>query len=159
MPDPLFPGKLGLYASMVHYGLTNNRAFAREHYDFFCRFRDYVGGIEGKRILEVGCGKSYWLTLLMHSLGAQASGIDTENVEPGFSASRFWHILRANGPERALRTLIWSVVFARPYYKALEKVSGVKLNFDGVDVRGYEPHFGIVAADPEPRKTSKRSLS
>jgi demethylmenaquinone methyltransferase/2-methoxy-6-polyprenyl-1,4-benzoquinol methylase len=31
------------------------------------------------------------------------------------------------------------VVFARPYYRALERESGVKLNFDGVDVK-RTPH-------------------
>lgn len=139
MPDPLIPGRLGLYLSMLHYGLRSNAEFAREHCEFFHRFVAYVGDIEGKRILEVGCGKSFWLTLLLHNHGALATGVDTENVEPGFGLARFREIWRHNGPERALRTLVWSVVFARPYYRALARAIGRPLRFDGIDVRRTAP--------------------
>lgn len=139
MPDPLLPGRPGLYLSMLHYGLTSNRQFAREHWAFFEAMRAYLGELEGKRVLEVGCGKAYWLTLLLHSCGAVATGIDTENVEPGFGPRRFWQIWRHNGPERALRTLVWSLVFARPYYRALAAAAGVPLEFEGVDVRRTPP--------------------
>ena len=83
MPDPILPGRAGLYLSMVHYGLRHNRDFAHEHVAFFSTLRDYMGELEGLRVLDVGCGKSYWLTLLAASAGAVASGIDTEAVKAG----------------------------------------------------------------------------
>ena len=139
MPDPIVPGRIGLYLSMLHYGLTSNTEFAQEHCEFFRRFVANVGDIEGKRVLEVGCGKSFWLTLLLHSHGARATGIDTQNVEPGFGFARFREIWRHNGAERALRTAVWSLIFARPYYRALARTIGRPLRFDGIDVQRTAP--------------------
>lgn len=131
--------RLKLYASMVRYGFAHNRDFAREHYAFFERMRGelrpLVGELEGLRVLDVGCGKMMWLTLLLHSAGARVTGIDTEWVEPGFSPGKYWGILRANGWERALRTLVWDVLYARPYYAELARTCPLKLRFDGIDAR------------------------
>lgn len=138
MPDPLLPGRLGLYLSMVHYGLAHNRDFARENYEFFSRMREYVGDLEGRRVLDVGCGKSYWLSLLMHSAGARVTGVDTEVVEPGTSAGKYLRIWRANGFERSLRTFVWETIFARPYYRALAELCDFELHFDGLDLRATD---------------------
>src|ERR1700743_3137299 len=70
MPDPIFPGRIGLYASMLHYGLTGYRDFAREHAQFFQRLTADEGSMSGRRVLDVGCGKSYWLSLLLPADGA-----------------------------------------------------------------------------------------
>lgn len=124
---------------MVRYSSAHRKDFAREHYAFFRRLRDdlrpLVGELEGLRVLDVGCGKSMWLTLLLDGAGARATGIDTEWVEPGGSPRKYWGILRANGPERALRTLIWDLVYARSYYAELARVCPFPLRFDRVDGR------------------------
>ena len=133
MPDPFLPGRPGLYLSMLHYGLTHNRDFAREHYAFFERLAEYSGELRGRRVLDVGCGKSFWLSLLLNSRGADVTGIDTEIVEPGFGFGKYRRIAARNGVERALRTLVWEVVFARPYYKALADVAPFPLRFEGLD--------------------------
>lgn len=135
MPDPVFPGKAGLYLSMMHYGLFHNRDFAREHYTFFQKMTTYLGVIGSRRILDVGCGKSFWLTLLLANHGANVTGIDTEVVQPGFSMDKYLRLLKKNGFERALRTFIWEQVFAKPYYKELEKLNKTPLNFDIVDLK------------------------
>ncbi len=135
MPDPLLPGKAGLYVSMMHYGLTHNRDFAHEHYAFFKAMLDYLGPIDQLRALDVGCGKSFWLTLLLRSAGALVTGIDTEVVEPGLRLEKYRRIKEANGLERALRTFIWEIIFARPYYRELAAVLPFRLNFDNIDVR------------------------
>jgi len=83
MPDPILPGRFGLYASMLHYGLTGYRDFAREHAGFFARMRTDEGPFAGRRVLDVGCGKSYWLSLLLAADGAQVVGVDTELVDAG----------------------------------------------------------------------------
>ncbi len=135
MPDPVLPGKLGLYLSMMHYGLTHNRDFALEHYEFFNSLIDYVGSIQGKRILDVGCGKSYWLSLLLHSAGANVTGIDTEVTQSGISFGKYKKMLQTNGFERVARTLVWELVFARPYYKELDKLAPFDLRFDGLELK------------------------
>ena len=70
MPDPILPGKVGLYLSMMHYGLFHNKDFAREHHAFYEKMITYLGDIDQLRILDVGCGKSFWLTLMLASNGA-----------------------------------------------------------------------------------------
>jgi SAM-dependent methyltransferase len=138
MPDPLFPGRLGLYLSMLHYGLACSGEFAREHYAFFAALREYLGELRGMRVLDLGCGKSCWLTLLLASAGARACGIDVELTSPGFAPSKYWGIARRNGVERALRTLAWDALFARPYYRELARVAPFALDFDRVAVRAYD---------------------
>lgn len=132
--------RLRLYFSMVRYGNAHNRDFAHEHYTFFetmqTRLKRYgLADLRGLRVLDVGCGKAYWLTLLLHSFGAQATGIDTEFVEPGYSPGKYFSILRSNGPERALRTLVWDLFYARPYYRELAAVTPFPLRFKDVDAR------------------------
>lgn len=131
--------KLGLYVEMLRYGSAHNEDFAREHWEFFVLLRDevqsYFADLSRLRILDVGCGKSFWLTLLLHSAGARVTGVDTEVVARGPSPTKYWALLRRNGLERVLRTLVWEVVFARPYYRALSGQCPFPLRFDGVDLR------------------------
>jgi SAM-dependent methyltransferase len=96
---------------------------------------DHVGGVEGKRVLDVGCGKALWLTLLLHTAGARATGIDDEAVTAGRGPGKYLGIARRNGPERAARTLAWDLLYARPYYRSLAEAFGAPLRFEGVDVR------------------------
>lgn len=138
MPDPIFPGRLGLYASMLHYCLTGYRDFAREHAAFFKRLRADEGPLQGKRVLDVGCGKSYWLSLSLAADGAQAIGVDTELVETRLGLAKYAHILRANGAERALRTAAWDILFARGYYRELSRCIGKPLPDKKVELHIYD---------------------
>ncbi|MCB2187213.1 MAG: class I SAM-dependent methyltransferase [Deltaproteobacteria bacterium] len=142
MPEPGKAGlsrKLALYWSMVRYGLAHHLDFAKEHYEFFAamqqRLLPLAGDLRGSRILDLGCGKTFWLTLLLHSWGAQVTGIDTEAVEPGKNLGKYLGLWKTNGPERAARTLVWDFIFAGPYYRELAKYAPFPLNFRNVDVR------------------------
>lgn len=132
MPDPILPGRIGLYLSMLVYGLRNHGDFAEEHARFHHAFREYAGSLTGRRILDLGCGKTFWLTLLLASDGADVLGVDTEVTEPERSLGKYWRLLRGNGVERALRTLIWDVLFASRYYRRLAVEYGDDLRFDRV---------------------------
>lgn len=134
MPDPVFPGRIGLYLSMLAYGWRNYADFAAEHAAFFRQFLAYAGDIRGKRIVDLGCGKTFWLTLLLASEGAEAIGIDTEVTEPARNLRKYLRILRENGIERAGRTAAWDLMFASRYYRALEKAYGGPLRFDTVSL-------------------------
>jgi SAM-dependent methyltransferase len=131
--------RLRLYVSMARYGNAHNQDFAREHYAFFAdmqaRLQQYVGDLRNLRVLDVGCGKAFWLTLLLHSYGAHATGIDTEFVAPGRSLGKCIGILRRNGLERAVRTLVWEMIYAAPYYRELAAACPFPLRFEGIDVR------------------------
>lgn len=131
--------RLRLYLSLVRYSNAHNRDFAREHHAFFTAMlealRRHGKDPRGLRVLDVGCGKSYWLTLLLHSYGAHVTGVDTEHVEAGFRPRKYYAIARRNGLERALKTLIWDLVYARPYYRELERLCTFPLRFEGMDLR------------------------
>lgn len=134
MPDPIFPGRLGLYTSMLVYALRNTRDFAVEHVNFYREFRNWYGDVTGRRILDFGCGKTFWLTLLLASDGADAIGVDTQLAAPERHLSKYWGLLRTNGLERAMRTLAWDFGFAARYYRCLEEAFGQSLHFDRVQV-------------------------
>jgi SAM-dependent methyltransferase len=138
MPDPIFPGRIGLYASMLQYGLTGYRDFAREHAEFFERLRTDEGPLPGRRILDVGCGKSYWLSLLLAAEGADVVGVDTELVVPGRGIAKYRQILRTNGIERAVRTASWDILFSRGYYSELQRRIGKPLPHEKVELHVYD---------------------
>lgn len=131
--------RLKLYLSMVRYANAHNRDFAREHWEFFQELQRWMArqglALPGSRVLDVGCGKSYWLTLLLQAHGANATGIDTEEIEPGRTPGKYWSIARRNGLERAARTLLWDLAYATPYYRELERACGQPLQHLRPDLR------------------------
>ncbi|MEW6264412.1 MAG: class I SAM-dependent methyltransferase [Thermodesulfobacteriota bacterium] len=131
--------RLKLYASMLRFGLTHNQDFALEHYGFFAgmleRLRKLDKDPRGRRVLDVGCGKTFWLSLLLSNFGAEVTGFDVEPVSTGRRLTNFIDIGRRQGLERAVRTAAWALLLARPYYRGLERLAGRKLSFDGLDLR------------------------
>jgi len=132
-------GRLNLYFSMLRYGLSHNTDFARENYDFFIQMYDhlkkYGTDFRDLRVLDVGCGKSYWLTLLMHSYGASVTGIDTEFISMKNNIAKYYDVFKKNGLDRVLRTFVWDSFFSKKYYNRLVEISDFEIDFQGVDVR------------------------
>jgi SAM-dependent methyltransferase len=130
---------LKLYAAMVRFALRHNRDFAREHAEFFRDMERRLGGLgvelPGRRVLDLGCGKSYWLSLLLHNRGARVTGVDTEPPLPGRGLGKYAAIGRRHGWERSARTLAWDLLFNRSYYRALAKEWGNTLSHAGLDLR------------------------
>jgi SAM-dependent methyltransferase len=131
--------KLGLYASIVGYSWRHNKDFASENAIFFSRLGKELArhdvDLAGRRVLDVGCGKSHWLTLLLHSAGAETCGIDTEYARAGRGPAKYLGILRQNGLDRMLRTVVWDWTFGVAYYRELRRQSSFPLRFRGLDVR------------------------
>jgi len=131
--------RVKLFISMLRYGFDHNLDFAQEHYDFFKKMINdlsrYNLDIQSKRVLEIGCGKSYWLTLLSHSYGAKITGIDTEYTTSKSGIAKYINLMQKNGFERTIRTLIWDSIFSRPYYKKLSSLITFPLDFKNIDVR------------------------
>lgn len=131
--------RINMYLSLARYSRAHNRDFAREHYSFFRdmleRLRPYIGDLRGRRVLDPGCGKSLWLTLLLHGYGARVTGIDSEFVSGERRLRKYLDIARINGVDRAVRTLGWDLIYAAPYYRELERLCPFPLRFEGIDVR------------------------
>ncbi len=107
--------------------------FAQHDFDIFCNISRkaelYIGKLENKRILDVGCGQKYPLTLLFHNTQNIVTGIDLSHITSA------WKTLRYEGLERVLKTILRKVFFDRKYYAYLEYISGLKLNNKNVDIR------------------------
>lgn len=146
MPDPILPGRIGLYSSMLTYALRHTPDFALEHAAFYSRFREYFGEVRGRSILDFGCGKTFWLTLLLASDGADAIGVDTEVTEPARTCSKYWHLLSSNGLDRMLRTAAWDFGFAPRYYRTLSRAFGKPLRFDLVKLARID-NYTLPVAD------------
>lgn len=146
IPIGLFK-RLGLFLTMIRYGNAHNLDFAIEHYEFFDHMIKKLNelGLEKKnlRTLEVGCGKAYWLTLLLHNYGMNVTGIDTEFTSSKNQTSKYISIFRDNGLERMLRTFVWDKFYSKPYYQQLASLAPFPLKFNDVDVM----RMGIVDAD------------
>lgn len=132
--------KFHLYLDQVRYATRNTRRFARQHYDFYTSFEtqiaSYIDSLAGKRVLDVGCGKLHWFSLLLHNRGARITGIDTEVVEISRGVlEKYWRMLRHNGVERMLKTCCWDVVYSRAYYDELRKLAPFPIRDDGLDLR------------------------
>ena len=97
----------------------------------------HVGEVKGKRILDVGCGRLYPFTLLLHSLGNAVTGIDRVytrvNTPP---LKRYWKTLRRNGLENFIGNLIYKLLLKdRTYYQTLRNLCDFPLNHLNIDVR------------------------
>lgn len=138
LPIRLFK-RLGLFLSMVRYGNAHNRDFAIEHYEFFDNMINKLNSLgfqtKNLRVLEVGCGKAYWLTLLLHNYGMNVTGIDTEFISSNKRLSKYLSILNDNGLERMLRTFVWDKFYAKSYYQQLASQAPFPLSFNDIDVR------------------------
>jgi SAM-dependent methyltransferase len=126
------------WSLLKHY--RHNRDFAIRHYRIFqdvvAAFRRYgQNPLEGSRMLEIGCGQRFPLTLLFASTGGRAVGIDLDYVEARPSLRTLISAWRRNGPERAVKTLLRATLFDRSYYRALATELGRPLRFDSLELQ------------------------
>lgn len=114
---------------------------AKRHHQEFQEMLDtltpHTGEVRGKRILDIGCGRLYPFTLLLHNLGNTVTGIDI--VYTGINASmlkRHWGILRRNGFESFMGSLLYGILGKdNTYRQALKDSCDFSLTTQGVDVR------------------------
>jgi SAM-dependent methyltransferase len=97
----------------------------------------HLGTMNGRTVLDVGCGPRYQLALLFQSFGSKGVGIDLDLVGPTLVfPTKYGQLWCHDGLQRALQVLVRDVLGRdRAYYRALEKAAGVPLRFDQVDVR------------------------
>lgn len=132
--------RLYTYSQLVKY-FRKNADFARHDYhnvfmsakDIFEKYLDRP--VEGSRILDVGCGQRFIVTLLLHSLGARVTGIDTDVVHPQLNLGVMSRIIRENGFERFAKTVGRRCLYDNEYYRIVRQEAGFPLKFDDLDIR------------------------
>jgi len=115
------------------------RRQARHDCEIFRRFVKTVEAagrrVKGARILDIGCGYRYPITLLLHNSGAQVTGIDVEFVARRLSLVELGKHLVRRGPKAFARRLVRELVHKEVYFRALERAFGRPLLFDGLELR------------------------
>ena len=135
-------GEIATRLAYYKWMLSEDMALRAEHeWQWFCTLRgkceDHLGNLNGKCVLEVGCGQRPWLTLLFCGIGCHVTGIDSANML--FHAALIpWmrRVYAEEGVNRLLRTLFRKLLGKdRRYYRELERVAGFPLPRNEVNVR------------------------
>lgn len=127
------------YAQLLKYFRRDAEVAEHDYRNVFVNAKEVFEqnaerSIEGARILEVGCGHRYAVTLLFHSLGADVTGIDTDVVSPRLTPAVMLKVIKQNGLERLVKTIGRRLLFDRGYYRVISREAGVPLKFD-MDLR------------------------
>jgi SAM-dependent methyltransferase len=132
--------KLATYANLLSYFRRNHDLAARDAAKVFhnalTTLKHYFPERwRSARVVEIGSGQHATITLLFHSLGIKATGIDMDYVRFGFAPLKYFNIIKANGFERALKTFVRNVFFDPGYYQTVEEHFGLPLKTKTVDLR------------------------
>ena len=133
--------RLKSYRDIYRYHRQRSRVFAEHDYRQVylatrARLEEALGRpVEGLRMLDVGCGQRFPASLLFAAAGNRVTGIDTDLVvrRPGIGA--FMRVWRANGFERAAKTLARQLLFDPTYHGRLAELCEVPLSGHGLDLR------------------------
>lgn len=132
---------------LVSYHKNYGRRFA-EHdcKNVFEKFRKDIISfglktLEGKRILDLGCGQRFPFSLQCASEGAAVTALDLDYVLPDFLLVAFYRTTKHNGLKRACKSFVRRLLFDSRYYKYLEKAAAKPL-------RDYEANINFVTSDP-----------
>lgn len=94
----------------------------------------YMGKLKGKVILDVGCGRRYPYTLLLHSLENTVVGLDTSYIGHEDSLMKeYWKELTQNGTASFIRALLFDYLGQKnKYYESLQRVCDFPMNYRGL---------------------------
>jgi SAM-dependent methyltransferase len=98
-------------------------------------------GIDGKDVLDLGCGQRFPFALLCVAHGARATALDVDYVKPDPLPVAFVRTAMHGGAKRALKSAVRRVLWDSDYFRALERYAGVPLLPHRGDIR-------FVVADP-----------
>jgi SAM-dependent methyltransferase len=100
------------------------------------------GKLEGKRVLDLGCGQRYALALQCAASGALVTALDIDYIKPDFLPLAFYRTVRHNGFKRAVKSALRQLIFDKGYYKALEATAGEPL-------RSFQSRINFVVGDAQ----------
>ncbi|RJO61506.1 SAM-dependent methyltransferase [candidate division WS5 bacterium] len=96
----------------------------------------YVGiPVHNANILEIGCGQIPNQVALFHAEGANIIGIDIDVPTYEITFPIFLKIIRTNGFERAIKSIVRHWLFDKNFFKDLAKEYGQTVRFDNIDTR------------------------
>lgn len=130
-----------LYLTQLGWAGKYTDRYAADHCMWFARMQEtlkpYLPDFKGIRALDLGCGLLAWQTIMLHSVGAKATGVDMEYVRGDRRPDKYLKLLQTNGAERAVKTAFWDYAFSQRYYDALQQCSPFPLNRIGLDLRQH----------------------
>lgn len=133
--------RLRLYADQLKLAGRYTERFAQDHCMWFARMQrilvPYLHDFHGVRALDVGCGLLQWQTIMLHSLRAKVTGLDTEFIREDRRPDKYWRIWQTNGLERAIKTAFWDYTYRERYLNALQACSPFSLKRKGMDLRQH----------------------
>jgi len=92
----------------------------------------YLGSIAGKRMLDLGCGELFPVTLLFHSLNlCNIIGIDLKPLISSLRSTRAIHDLTIKSFPREIKRFYRHHI----YYRELQNIAEFPLKFGGLDLR------------------------
>jgi SAM-dependent methyltransferase len=134
------------------YSLWNlHRRFTRRYaeHDFHNVFEKTIrdlrrfgfAGLDGKKVLDLGCGQRFHFALLCAAHGAIVTALDIDYIKPDPLPLAFYRTILHSGFKRAIRSALRKLLYDRYYYNYLEEVSGKNLRY-------YINKIHFVIADP-----------
>ena len=107
------------------------------HYELSGIFNKYVNAeVEGAgKILEIGCGRTATQTALFKADGKDIVGIDMEIATYKMNFWDFIQVIRCNGVERAIKSLVRHLFFDKKYFSELSLKYSKPVSFENLDVR------------------------
>jgi SAM-dependent methyltransferase len=127
--------RLASYLDIARYHRRGTERLAREAVERAEFVKQYTDNQTSPRVLDLGCGGRAGVTLTLHTLGVPTTGIDYDLVAPRASLPSWARIARQNGLERAVKTIGRQLLFDRTYYRRVCQILGMRLRWDGLDVR------------------------
>lgn len=135
---------------LFHYHAAHTEEISRhDYYNVYLKtIKDLrktgFNRFDSMQILDLGCGQRYPLSLLFSSMGAHVTALDVNYVKRDNLPVYFYQVLKHNGIERALNSVVRRVLFDKRYYEMLEKSSTKRLRKENGRIRF------VVAAPAEP---------
>jgi len=91
--------------------------------------------IKEAKILDVGCGQTATQAVLLKADGANVIGIDMEVPTYKMNLRTFIKVIRTNGVERAIKSLLRHLLFDKLFFSKLSLQYGKTISFDQLDTR------------------------
>jgi SAM-dependent methyltransferase len=130
--------RIATYLSIARYHARGRDRLVRETAERARHVLALTHDQDDRRVLDLGCGGRAGVTLALHTMGVEVTGIDYDVVVPRPSLTGWIAIGRRNGFERAVKTAVRQVVLDRSFYRGLSTQLGRPLKWDELDVRSMD---------------------
>lgn len=118
---------------LIDYHSQHTEKFAK--HDYFNVFLKTIRDLnetgyninDSHKILDLGCGQRYPLSLLFSSMCESVTALDINYVKHDLLPIFFYHVWKHNGLDRAIKSIVRRIFFDKRYYKILEKSAGLHL--------------------------------